>query len=548
MDKKYLILFSSSAILFSSYYCYDIPAALNRSIIKSKSIFNTFNITQLYSIYAFPNIFVPLLLTLFFMSSIRSSFAVVLSVIVFFGQVIFSFALGFNSTFLMLLGRFLFGLGNETLFVILSNKIIDNFKMNISLALSIFISFGRLGIVANFILTPMIAKNMSPFISCVVGIGLLGLSVFINLILTYSNYKLPNSIIPKRTMQQNNDFQQNVIEQHIIRWEDIIKDVDPEKESDLSSVTSTEQFEESNTSDTKEKKQNIISPTISLLSLAPSTENVWKLPEKTDFNLLNENYLQETDSDLSFSEKAINSHKRPLTHEKPITKKQKKNESRSQNKSNQQKKLVENYLTDIVDDPIKTRTIHGSFYLLTVIAFLLSFVWAPFYNLGPMLMQSIYEIDQVKSSQLMGFIDAMEIFFFILSGYLADFFGGKFYMIFLGCILLMFSYILMALHANLFVTVLIMSLAAPLHSLYWSLVGNLCSVNYIPIAFALLSCQLNLSFTISPILYSFLIKKHHGFDIMVISSLILTIIINILCFILCIWNKKSGLGLNLKTK
>lgn len=164
MQLKHKILLSSSAILFSSYYCYDIPSALNRSIIHSRTVFNTFSVTELYSIYAFPNIFVPILLTLYFKKSIKSSFAIYLSMMVLLGHVIFSFALNFQSSYLMMLGRFIFGLGNETLFVILSNRITENFKMNISLSLSIFISLGRMGIVTNFILTPLIAKKASPFV------------------------------------------------------------------------------------------------------------------------------------------------------------------------------------------------------------------------------------------------------------------------------------------------------------------------------------------------------------------------------------------------
>lgn len=185
MERKYLILFTSSAILFSSYYCYDIPAALNRSLNTSKSIFNTFDITNLYSIYAFPNIFVPLFLTIFFKDSIKSTFIAMLSVLILIGHIIFSFSLNLQLPYIMLLGRFLFGLGNETLFVLLSNKITQHFKQNISLALSIFISLGRLGIVANFLLTPIIAKKLSPFFACVIGIFLLTMSIILNIILSF---------------------------------------------------------------------------------------------------------------------------------------------------------------------------------------------------------------------------------------------------------------------------------------------------------------------------------------------------------------------------
>ncbi|KRH94923.1 hypothetical protein M153_9500012963 [Pseudoloma neurophilia] len=600
MKQKYAILLSSSAILFSSYYCYDIPAALNRSLSTTKSIFNTYNITELYSIYAFPNIFVPLLLTIFFKDSIKPAFITMLSVLILIGHTIFSFALNFENIYFMLFGRFIFGLGNETLFVLLSNKITENYKRNISLALSIFISLGRLGIVANFIFTPIIAKVISPFFSCIIGIILLSIAVIINLIFNFS-FKSTKLLAQKQNRTE--------IEQKIINWEKYLKNSEfndgskrnkgyefndryenvnselndryendrcenedselndryENEDSELNDRYENDSYELNTNNILTDKSSNeqlkttnlIISPTLFPIPLVPSTENVWKLPEKTDFNILNQIELEnETMSEINEItrqkpnlKQKIKSEKNrmsEITLQKPNLKqkiKSEKNRMSEINYPNSNKNFISIYN---IDDPKKK--IHGSFYLMTLIAFFLSFIWAPFYNLGPLLLQSKFNIGQVTSSQIMGGIEAIQMIFFIISGYLADFFGGKFFMIFFGCFLLTCSYFFMFLNTFLYLTIFLMSLAAPLHGLYWSLVSNLCSVDYIPIAFSLLSCQMNLSFTIAPIIYSYLIKKFHSYDIMVICSLFLTIIVNLLCFLLSIWNKNARLGLNKKIK
>lgn len=360
------------------------------------------------------------------------------------------------------------------------------------------------------------------------------------------------------------------VERHIIHWEKIIRENEnilSESSIDLSNKLdqqpSTDNLNDKNQpnelqiyendqnwdriEEAPQTDQVIISPAFASLSLSPSTENVWKTLDKhTDFKNLNEDIFRANFADGSSSDhQPVSSKRKSTLQSKPLEKgpknlKQKKN---TDFKSYSRKKMK----LSQVDDPILTKTIHGSFYLLVTIAFLLSFVWAPFYNLGPLLMQSKYKIDQVTSSQLMGLIESIQMVFFVLLGYLADLIGGKFYMIFIGCMILSCSYWLFASNVYILAPIFVMSLAAPLHSLYWSLVSNLCSIEYIPVAFALLSCQLNLSFTLAPILYSYLIEKFKGFNIMILCSLFLTICVNILCFLLLIWDKRSNLGLNRKT-
>lgn len=541
MTKKYNILLTSSIILFSSYYCYDIPAALNRSLTKSNSIFNTFNITMLYSSYAFPNIFVPILLTIFFKDILKSGFKIILSLMVLLGHAIFTFGLKINHIKVMIIGRFLFGLGNETLFVVLSNQITENFKRNISLSLCVFISIGRLGIVSTFILTPLIAEKISPFISSLAGVSLLLASVLINAILngkqTKRNKKtqitshldeiivtLDKKISQKKPFIENQDLKD--LNTNSMNQNNVCED-----SLNQNSMESDFVDEHIEYLDNSRNKKITISPNVPTLALAPpSTENVWKINDN-NFNGLNET-VELSDSSIELNSLDDTKIQSPIKiPEMPFN-------------DDSDSLRINDFPISISQNNLRIRTIHTSFFLLTLIAFFLSFVWAPFYNLGPMVLQSKYKISQISSSHLMAFIEGTQMIFFIFSGFIADLIGKKFIMITFGCFLLTISYFVFFFKGSLFIMISIMSLAAPLHSLYWSLVSNLCGVNYIPIAFAILSCQLNLSFTIAPIIYSYLIKKHQNYDIMAYLSLTICIITCFLCIVLNIWNKRANLSLN----
>ena len=99
---------------------------------------------------------------------------VFLSILIITGQIIFTIGVFLKSLFTMILGRAIFGIGNES-FITIQNKITsENFKQNqLSTALSIFNACGRLGTVLTFFITPLIAKYFSSTIASIISILLL---------------------------------------------------------------------------------------------------------------------------------------------------------------------------------------------------------------------------------------------------------------------------------------------------------------------------------------------------------------------------------------
>eukprot|EP01038_Epipyxis_sp_PR26KG_P013849 gene13849-18574_t len=180
---RWIILISSCLLLFCSYYCYDIPAALHsqmKDYFSSSVDFET-NFSLLYSVYSLPNIFLP-----FFAGDFINRFGIRLCLTGFFicvtvGTIIFAVGLANESWGIMLLGRTIFGLGGESLGVGVAALISSWFKgKELALAYGLNISIPRLGSITNNLLSPQIAATVniqfSVFVGAIVcGFGLLNL-------------------------------------------------------------------------------------------------------------------------------------------------------------------------------------------------------------------------------------------------------------------------------------------------------------------------------------------------------------------------------------
>jgi len=112
------MLFLGCLIVLANYYCYDQPAALENEIEAEFKIDKaTFGL--LYTFYAIPNLFMPILGGFLF-DKIGTSYGIVIfSVIVCFGQGLY--VMGCNTERLWwnlaLTGRFIFGIGCEAMYV-----------------------------------------------------------------------------------------------------------------------------------------------------------------------------------------------------------------------------------------------------------------------------------------------------------------------------------------------------------------------------------------------------------------------------------------------
>ena len=106
---RYFALIFMCLLSFGSYFCYDTPGALQDHFKKDLKI-NTATFTAFYSWYSWPNVVLCFLggYLIDRVFGIRLG-AIVFSVLVLIGQIIFASGALFNSIWLMDVGRFVFG-------------------------------------------------------------------------------------------------------------------------------------------------------------------------------------------------------------------------------------------------------------------------------------------------------------------------------------------------------------------------------------------------------------------------------------------------------
>ncbi|XP_074046928.1 lysosomal dipeptide transporter MFSD1 isoform X2 [Macrotis lagotis] len=135
---------------FGSYFCYDNPAALQTQIQEDMQV-DTASFMLLYSWYSWPNVilcfFGGFLIDRVF--GIRWG-SIIFSFIVCIGQVIFAMGAIVNAFWLMQLGRFVFGIGGESLAVAQNTYAVSWFKgKELNLVFGLQLSMARLGSTVN---------------------------------------------------------------------------------------------------------------------------------------------------------------------------------------------------------------------------------------------------------------------------------------------------------------------------------------------------------------------------------------------------------------
>ncbi|XP_062242323.1 major facilitator superfamily domain-containing protein 1 isoform X1 [Platichthys flesus] len=135
---------------FGSYFCYDNPAALQTQVLQDLNL-NTAEFMQLYAWYSWPNVilcfFGGFLLDRVF--GIRLG-TIIFSLFVCVGQVIFATGALLNRYWLMECGRFVFGIGGESLAVAQNTYAVNWFKgKELNLVFGLQLSMARLGSTVN---------------------------------------------------------------------------------------------------------------------------------------------------------------------------------------------------------------------------------------------------------------------------------------------------------------------------------------------------------------------------------------------------------------
>lgn len=145
-----LVLTLICLLSFGSYYCYDNPVALQNIIINVMKVdFTRYNL--LYSLYSWPNVILALIggLLMDRVFGIRLG-TVIFSSFICIGQLIFALGAFVDLYWLMLVGRFVFGLGGESLAVAQNAYAVLWFKGRVlNLVFGILLSVSRLGSTVN---------------------------------------------------------------------------------------------------------------------------------------------------------------------------------------------------------------------------------------------------------------------------------------------------------------------------------------------------------------------------------------------------------------
>lgn len=149
---RYFALIFMCLLSFGSYFCYDNPAALQDKFKKDLTI-STATFTAFYSWYSWPNV----LLCFFGGFLIDRVFgirlgAMVFSTFVLSGQIVFAMGAMWNKIWLMDVGRFIFGIGGESLAVAQNTYAVAwFFGKELNLVFGLQLSIARLGSTVNLI-------------------------------------------------------------------------------------------------------------------------------------------------------------------------------------------------------------------------------------------------------------------------------------------------------------------------------------------------------------------------------------------------------------
>lgn len=125
---RYIALFLICLLGFGNYFCYDTPGALQLPIEDAMSV-GTSEFTSLYALYSWPNVIMCLFGGLLIDKVLGTRLgAIVFLVILLIGQYLFALGAFTNQFWMMQLGRFIYGLGGESLSVAQNTYVVAWFK------------------------------------------------------------------------------------------------------------------------------------------------------------------------------------------------------------------------------------------------------------------------------------------------------------------------------------------------------------------------------------------------------------------------------------
>lgn len=148
---RFIALFFMCWLGFGSYFCFDTPSSLINTFKEDLHLSNT-EFSLLYSLYSWPTVVLcvvgGILVDSVFGIRLGANIYMLITLL---GQVCFASGALFNVFWLMVLGRFIFGMGAEPLAVAQNNYAVLWFKgKELNMVFGVQLSFARLGSAANF--------------------------------------------------------------------------------------------------------------------------------------------------------------------------------------------------------------------------------------------------------------------------------------------------------------------------------------------------------------------------------------------------------------
>ncbi|KAL9188886.1 hypothetical protein ACHAXT_011376 [Thalassiosira profunda] len=162
LRSRWLVLGMACVVMTGSYYAYDIPSALHQQLqdyMPESDQYET-NFNLLYTVYSIPNVILPLIGGNFVDRHGAPFCLTVFAATVCAGAVLLSVGVASKAWGLMYLGRFVFGLGAESLCVAQSTIISDWFEgREVAFAMGVGLAVSRAGSIWNNVVSPKVANG-----------------------------------------------------------------------------------------------------------------------------------------------------------------------------------------------------------------------------------------------------------------------------------------------------------------------------------------------------------------------------------------------------
>lgn len=183
---RFIALIFMCLLGFGSYFCYDSPGAL-QDVVKDKLHLSATEFSLLYSIYSWPNVVLCFIggFLIDRVFGIRMGTIIYLFILVI-GQLVFSFGGLLDTYWLMLLGRFVFGIGAESLAVAQNNYAVLWFKgKELNMVFGLQLSCARIGSAVNFLVMDPLYKYVTEFYEGATAVGVVFLLAGLTCIISF---------------------------------------------------------------------------------------------------------------------------------------------------------------------------------------------------------------------------------------------------------------------------------------------------------------------------------------------------------------------------